>query len=624
VAEIREHPRRIFGVVMNGATKKKLFKTLAKLTVVLLVIVGSVIAVMLYVMARRDKEHAKFFNTGKSVNVFLGNYTRALRESFEKQDPAPVMGLYSDRFWSPGRGHWRMTTAGAESDVSISRVVIEDRQDFNKQQLRGEVVNYLASINSISNIWTKIDMIESVDLEKSVVLRVKFILDGTDPHGVVFQDRYFYRWHLINEGTPNAFDWKIVKDELVQNAGLLEGLRVAGDGAGFREVDLKSAGIDFKHSRDPKLDAEKYSAKMKFDIIEHGSGGTSAVDYDGDGRQDIFFPDGVRSRLYRNVSNASDVKFVDVTTESGLDGIDQANAGLFADIDNDGDHDLFVARYLAPNKFFRNDGGKFIDQSKEMGLDFNSTSVTACFFDYDRDGYVDLYIGLYGNAFTDIPRLPFFAQNAQPNRLYHNERGQRFRDVTASSGAGDTGWTLAVASADYDGDGFPDIAVANDFGRKCLFHNNGDGTFTDVAQQAGVLDFSGGMGLSFGDFDGDGLIDLYTSNINSNQRWFGEDMTVSQYMRNVARTRWIVLDLFEYRKFYNLVGSDWMSIGTTIGEGNSLFKNNGDGTFRELKDSHTARAGWGWSVAFFDADNDTDLDIYAANGWITNKNKEDL
>jgi hypothetical protein len=183
---------------MNGATKKKLFKTLAKLTVVLLVIVGSVIAVMLYIMARRDKEHAKFFNTGKSVNVFLGNYTRALRESFEKQDPAPVMGLYSDRFWSPGRGHWRMTTSSAESDVSISRVVIEDRQDFNKQQLRGEVVNYLASINSISNIWTKIDMIESIDLEKSVVLRVKFILDGTDPHGVVFQDRYFYRWHLIN------------------------------------------------------------------------------------------------------------------------------------------------------------------------------------------------------------------------------------------------------------------------------------------------------------------------------------------------------------------------------------------------------------------------------------------
>jgi hypothetical protein len=610
---------------MNGNTKRRFLKTLAMIFGALILITGVAIAGALYLMARSDKEHARFFNTGKAVNVFLGNYTKAVRESFEKKNPAPVMNLYSDRFWSPGRGKWELAHANDESDVSISRVVIKGNEDFDKQALRGEVSNYLASIASISNIWTKIDMIEEVDLERRVVLRVKFILDGTDPHGAVFQDRYFYRWQLVNEGTPTAFDWKIVKDELVAKDGLIEGLRVAGDGGGFKEVDLIAAGIDFKHLRDPKLNAEKYSAKMKFDIIEHGSGGASAADYDNDGRQDIFFPDGVRSRLYRNVSDdAGNVKFADVTSEAGLDGLDQANAGLFADVDNDGDADLFVARYLAQNKFFRNAGGRFIDQSKEVGLDLDSTTVTACFLDYDRDGFVDLYIGLYGDAFKDVPRLPFFAQNAQPNRLYHNEHGQGFRDVTQSSRTGDTGWALAVASADYDGDGYPDIGVANDFGRKCLFHNNGDGTFTDTAKEAGVLDFSGGMGLTFGDFDDDGLIDLYTSNINSNQRWFGEDMTVSQYVRNVARTRWLLLDMFEYKKFYDLVGSDWMSIGTTIGEGNSLFKNNGNGTFQELKDSHTARAGWGWSVSFFDADNDTDLDIYAANGWITNKNKDDL
>ena len=610
---------------MNGKTKTRFLKALATIVIALVLITGGAIAAALYVMKQRDKEHAKFFNTGKAVNVFLGSYTKAIRDSFEKKDPAPVLSLYSDRFWSPGRGRWEMALANEESDVSVSRVVIQGQDDFDKQALRGEVETYLASIASIKNIWTKIDMIEEVELERRVVLRVKFILDGTDPHGAVFQDRYFYRWHLVNEGTPRAFDWKIVKDELVQKDGLIEGLRVAGDGGSFKEVDLAAAGIDFKHSRDPKLNAERYSAKMKFDIIEHGSGGASAADYDGDGRQDIFFPDGVRSRLYRNAGDDSGaIKFTDVTTAAGLDGVDQANAGLFADVDNDGDADLFVARYLASNKFFRNDGGRFTDQSKEFGLDLNSTSVTACFLDYDRDGFVDLYIGLYGDAFKDVPRLPFFAQNAQSNRLYHNERGQGFRDVTKSSGTGDTGWALAVAAADYDDDGYPDIGVANDFGRKCLFHNNGDGTFTDVAKEAGVLDFSGGMGLTFGDFDDDGLIDLYTSNINSNQRWFGEDMTVSQYVRNVARTRWLILDLFEYKKFYDLVGSDWISIGTTIGEGNSLFKNNGNGTFRELKDSHTARAGWGWSVSFFDADNDTDLDIYAANGWITNKNKDDL
>jgi hypothetical protein len=120
-------------------------------------------------------------------------------------------------------------------------------------------------------------MIESVDLEKTVVLRVKFILDGKDPHGAVFQDRYFYRWQLVNEAKPPAFDWKIVKDELVQSNGAPDGLRVAGDGGSFKAVDLAATGIDFKHSRDPKLDAEKYSAKMNLDTSEPGSGGASAV-----------------------------------------------------------------------------------------------------------------------------------------------------------------------------------------------------------------------------------------------------------------------------------------------------------------------------------------------------------
>jgi enediyne biosynthesis protein E4 len=365
---------------------------------------------------------------------------------------------------------------------------------------------------------------------------------------------------------------------------------------------------------------------LKFDVIGHASGGVTAVDYDGDDRQDIFFPDGVRSRLYRNAGGeAGAVRFVEVTTQAGLDRIDQANAGLFADVDNDGDQDLFVARYLAPNKFFRNRGdGTFADESEASGLDLSTTSLTACFLDYDRDGFPDLYVGTYGDAFNEIPRLPFFAENAPPNRLFRNEGGGRFREVTARSGAGYTGWTMAVASADYDSDGLPDLAVANDMGRKCLYRNNGDGTFTDVAKQAGVLDFSGGMGLAFGDFDSDGHPDLYTSNINSNQRWFGEDVTVTQYIRNVARTKWLLLDAAEYKRFYDLVGPEWVEIGTMVGEGNSLFRNNRDGTFAELKESHTNRAGWSWGVAFFDADNDTDLDIYAANGWITNKNKDDL
>jgi hypothetical protein len=602
--------------------KRKRIRKLARILAVVAAVVGVAVGAALYAMARKDAEHARFFETGRSVNNFLSGYTKAIKEGFAKGDASSVSALYSERFSSRSRGRWALRRDADESDVTVSRLAPDGAQDFAKADIGDEVSRYFAALSSVQNVWTKIDMIEQIEPGHHVVLRVKFILDGTDKQGQVFQDRNFYRWTLDNEaGAQGDFDWKVVRDELI------EGVRVAGSGDSFHEVTPASVGIDFKHSRDPKLDGDKFSARMKFDIIEHGSGGVSTADYDGDDRPDIFFPDGVRSRLYRNVTgpDSGGVRFVDVTKEAGLDGLDQTNAGIFADVDNDGDQDLFIARYLAPNKFYINNGdGTFTDRSREMGLDLSTTTTTAVFFDYDLDGYPDLYIGAYGDAFNDIPRLPFFAQNGKPNRLFHNEHGRTFRDVTEASGTGDTGWALAVASADYDRDGYPDIAVANDFGRKCLFHNNGDGTFTDAAKQAGVLDFSGGMGVTFGDFDGDGYPDLYTSNINSNQRWFGEDMTVSQYVRNVARTKWLVLDAGEYKKFYDLVGPRWTEIGTMIGEGNSLFHNNRDGTFTELKDSHTNRAGWSWSVAFFDMDNDADLDIYAANGWITNKSKDDL
>jgi hypothetical protein len=197
-------------------------------------------------------------------------------------------------------------------------------------------------------------------------------------------------------------------------------------------------------------------------------------------------------------------------------------------------------------------------------------------------------------------------------------------DVTRESGTGDTGWALAVTASDFDGDGDVDLAVANDFGRKVLYRNNGDGTFTDVAKQAKVLDFGAGMGLAFGDMNFDGLPDLYTSNINSNQRWFGEEITLWQYGRNLVRSGWLLDDFADLYDLYNLLGDDWRALGKTIGEGNSLFFNNGDGTFRELKESGTNRAGWSWGVALLDMDNDTDLDIYVANGWISGKIEDDL
>ena len=101
-------------------------------------------------------------------------------------------------------------------------------------------------------------------------------------------------------------------------------------------------------------------------------------------------------------------------------------------------------------------------------------------------------------------------------------------------------------------------------------------------------------------------------------------MTVSQYMRNVVRTKYALTDLSEYIKVYKFLGPAWRELGKLSGDGNRLFQNNGNGTFSQVKNSHTNRAGWGWSVAFFDYDNDSRLDLYAANGWISNAPNTDL
>jgi hypothetical protein len=596
-------------------------RRLAKIAAVLLLLLALLTGVGLYYMGRQDAEHDRFFQTGSSINSFLKEYAHDLRQAFATGDIDTLARLYADDYRAPDRGHWVLKRDADLGDVAVFRLEPADHDALDRSDLKRELAGYLDGLTAVDDVKCKIDLIEHAEHGQSAVLTVKFILDGKDRQGAVFQDRHFYRWHLVTDTTPDGPGWRIARDELV------EGVRVAGNGHGFEAVNPRDLGIDFVHARDPKLDVSRPDSGLRFGVIEHAMGGVSVVDYDNDGRPDIFFADGKRCRLYHNDGPDASGRphFSDVTSAAGLDGLDQANSGIWADLDNDGWKDLVVIRYCAPCKVFHNNGdGTFTDRTREMGLDLNAPCLSACFLDYDRDGFVDLYVAVYGDAFHDIPRLPFYAQNGGRNRLFRNVRGKAFVDVTDASGTGDTGWGMAVAAADYDNDGWPDIAVANDFGRKCLYHNNGDGTFTEVAKQAGVLDFSGGMGVAFADFEDTGWLGVYFSNINSNQRWFGEDQTVHQYLRNVVRTRWFREDFGEYRRLHDLLGDRWRELGKMIGKGNSLFHNNGDGTFRELTDSHTNRAGWGWGVAFLDMNNSTRLDIFAANGWITNKPDTDL
>ncbi|HKI86219.1 MAG TPA: VCBS repeat-containing protein, partial [Thermoanaerobaculia bacterium] len=226
---------------------------------------------------------------------------------------------------------------------------------------------------------------------------------------------------------------------------------------------------------------------------------------------------------------------------------------------------------------------------------------------------------------TQVPATLFYARNGEGNTLLHNIGGLRFEDVTKRAGVRDGGLALGVAWADVDGDGYPDLYVANDFGRNTLFHNNGNGTFSDVTAKAGALDFGYGMSTSFGDVNGDGKLDLYVSNVHSGQRWYGQPSTLYRYLVTSFREGTFFEDLPIYREIYRLAGKDWSKYGHQVVKGNSLLINDGKGNFTDVSEATgTNPFGWYWTSLMFDFDNDGDLDLYAGDGWISGKIHDDL
>ena len=310
----------------------------------------------------------------------------------------------------------------------------------------------------------------------------------------------------------------------------------------------------------------------------------AAADFDGDGREDLFVTDsqdGAKNRLYRN---NGDFTFTEVAAKAGVaEGNDAANASadaLWFDGDNDGDQDLLVVRF-GHNLLYRNRGdGSFEEVTARAGLERYLNCIVAIAFDYDLDGDLDLFLGNYFQAVNLFdPETPRFfpesfehANNGGGVILLRNDGDLRFTDVTAAAGLASSGWVLDLGHADADQDGDDDLYVAADFGTDRFFANNGDGTFTDVTEQAIGIDTKKGMNADWGDFDNDGLFDVYVTNITD-----------------------------EYMK-----------------EGNFLWQNLGDLTFADVsRETGTHATGWGWAGKFFDYDNDGWLDLYVVDGWVS-------
>ena len=293
----------------------------------------------------------------------------------------------------------------------------------------------------------------------------------------------------------------------------------------FREVAAQ-AGVTFVLENGPT--AQKH-------LIETMPGGIAVFDYDGDGRPDIYFTNGAEipsleksspkywNRLFHNEGNW---KFRDVTAQAGVAGAGFSMGAAAADYDNDGHPDLFVAG-VNRNTLYHNVGnGRFEDVTEKAGIHSGEWAVAAGWFDYDRDGKLDLWVVHYakwspaydrycGDASRGIRIYchPKYFEGLA-STLYHNRGDGTFEDVTERAGiAKSAGRGMSVAFADYDRDGWPDVFVTNDNMPNFLFHNRGNGTFEEVALEAGTALRDAGkpvasMGTEFKDYDNDGLPDL--------------------------------------------------------------------------------------------------------------------
>ena len=341
----------------------------------------------------------------------------------------------------------------------------------------------------------------------------------------------------------------------------------------------------------------------------YGHNGVSVGDIDDDGFDDLYIcqPAGLPNRLYRN---RGDGTFEDITEASGVGLLENTACALFADFTNRGRQDLVVVRTSGPLLFVNQGGGKF--QPRPDAFRFarppQGTFTGAAVADYDRDGWLDIYFCLYlyyqGTDQYKYPSPYYDAENGPPNFLMRNQRDGTFRDVTAESGLdkNNTRYSFCCGWSDYNRDGWPDLYVVNDFGRKNLYRNQGDGTFTDVAPQAGVEDIGAGMGVCWLDYDNDGAEDLYVADM-----WTAAGTRISSqeaFQKNAPE---------KVRALYRKHAM-----------GNSLFRGGGD-AFQDKGAAAGVEMGrWAWSSDAWDFDHDGFPDLYVANGMVSGPSRDDL
>lgn len=394
-------------------------------------------------------------------------------------------------------------------------------------------------------------------------------------------------------------------------------------GRGFEERAAE-AGIDFHMT----FLATEQGETFKINLYDHGAG-VAVADFDGDGDDDIY----LLNQLGPNALLRNDGKgaFEDVTEAAGPVALANriCSAALFNDLDNDGDQDLFVTTTRGGNALFENDGkGRFTDVTARAGLTWVGHSQGASAFDAEGDGDLDLLVTNTAQWTTDAyhPRDKYYfgvrslvelvESPIELNVFYRNNGDGTFTNATADAGLEGVGWGGDIAVFDYDEDGDLDLYVSNMFGRSLLYRNDGKGRFDNVA--ATVLGRTpwGTVGAKAFDYDGDAHLDLFVSDMHSDM-WVPIDYDFSK-----------IVEKRKYKKFFGPLATSpdfqaWQEVlfaaqtniqYDTIFFGSALYRNLGGGKFEEVSDKAGTETFLPWGIANGDYDNDGFQDVYIPSG----------
>jgi enediyne biosynthesis protein E4 len=430
----------------------------------------------------------------------------------------------------------------------------------------------------------------------------------------------------------------------------------------------KAAGLDFSYFN---------GMSGQFYFPEMLGGGVGLLDYDNDGDLDVYFAQGqmlgagkttdqatipphsmpLRGRLYRNdltiqPDGTRVLHFTDVTEQSGINARDYGMGVATGDFNNDGCVDLYLTNF-GPNRLYRNNcDGTFTDVTPSSGMNDPGWSVSAAFVDYDRDGWLDLYVGHYVQYKLEADKrctgltgrrdyCTPAVYTAGTDRLYHNEHNGTFVDVTAKAlPGGPFGPALGVSTADFNGDGWPDIYVANDGKENLLWINQRDGTFKNMGLLSGAAlsvdgRAKGSMGVDAGDFDNDGDEDLYMTQLptEGSELYVNDGSGFFEDRSGPARLGPLSMGYTGFGAgWFDFDNDGWLDLLMANGsieaqkgrlnetfpydERNLLFRNLRDGRFEDV----SAQAGAAFRLsevsrgaAFGDIDNDGDVDVVISN-----------